>query len=141
MTRGAAGVFTPTPDGLPGNDDLGALSGWLVWTMLGLYPTTPEAPVYTVASPVFESATLHTYGGDVTIAAPGASAVSKYVQHVRLGSSEHERAWVSEAELLRAGTFTLEMGPIPDVAWGSAPSQSPPSLSTDADLRVFGCRR
>ena len=25
-------IFRATPDGLPGNDDLGALSGWLVWT-------------------------------------------------------------------------------------------------------------
>ena len=45
--------------GYPGNDDLGALSGWLVWTMLGVYPMTPGAPMYTVASPIFEKATIH----------------------------------------------------------------------------------
>ncbi|MGB1557937.1 MAG: glycoside hydrolase domain-containing protein, partial [Oceanococcaceae bacterium] len=36
--RSAASLYTDLPNGLPGNDDLGALSGWLVWTMLGAYP-------------------------------------------------------------------------------------------------------
>ena len=33
-------LFGPTPDGEPGNDDLGALSSWYVWAALGLYPIT-----------------------------------------------------------------------------------------------------
>ena len=29
--------YSDRPDGLPGNDDSGAMSSWLVWNMLGLY--------------------------------------------------------------------------------------------------------
>ena len=140
VARGAASVFTATPDGLPGNDDLGGLSGWLVWTMLGLYPMTPGAPMFVVASPVFTDATIRTGRGDIRIGAPGASAASRYVQEATFGGAPLDRAWVTEEELLDAGSLTLTMGPLPDTTWGAAPELAPPSLSTAADLSVFGCR-
>lgn len=34
--------FSDTPDGLPGNDDSGAMSAWLVWAMLGRYPVAGQ---------------------------------------------------------------------------------------------------
>ena len=139
VTRGVVSLFTPTPDGLPGNDDLGGLSGWLVWTMLGVYPMTPGAPMYVVGSPVFEEAVLRTYAGDVTIAAPGASPAGKYVQSATLGTAVLDRPWLTEAELLDAGTVTFEMGPVPNTSWGAGADAAPPSLSTH-DLGDFGCR-
>ena len=33
--------FDDTPAGLPGNDDLGAMSSWLVWASLGMFPPVP----------------------------------------------------------------------------------------------------
>jgi predicted alpha-1,2-mannosidase len=50
--------FTAAPDGLPGNDDAGALSAWLFWTALGLYPACPGASEYRVGSPLFARATI-----------------------------------------------------------------------------------
>ena len=35
-------MYGPLRDGLPGNDDMGQMSAWLVWTMLGLYPGATE---------------------------------------------------------------------------------------------------
>ena len=35
-------LYGPTPDGEPGNDDLGAMSSWYVWAAMGLYPETPD---------------------------------------------------------------------------------------------------
>ncbi len=34
--------FSDTPAGLPGNDDSGAMSSWLVWAMLGRYPVAGQ---------------------------------------------------------------------------------------------------
>src|SRR5262249_12596905 len=48
-----ATAYSPAPDGLPGNDDAGATSSWLVFSMLGLYPVTPGQPVYVIGSPTF----------------------------------------------------------------------------------------
>lgn len=35
--------FSDTPAGLPGNDDSGAMSSWLIWAMLGRYPVAGQA--------------------------------------------------------------------------------------------------
>jgi putative alpha-1,2-mannosidase len=51
--RSVQALFTPTPDGMPGNDDLGSLTGWYVWAALGLQPNTYGSPVLTVGSPLF----------------------------------------------------------------------------------------
>ena len=47
-------LFSPTPDGEPGNDDLGAMSSWYVWAALGLYPSTPGTSILTVNTPLFD---------------------------------------------------------------------------------------
>ncbi len=139
MARAAASLYTPTTDGLPGNDDLGALSGWLVWTMLGIYPMTPGAPLYVTASPVFERAVVHRPGrSDLVIEAPGASPVAKYVSSATLGDSPLDRAWLTEDEL-DGGTLRLQMSEVPNVEWGAGPAAAPPSLSTHP-TSSFGCR-
>ena len=132
-------LFTPTPDGLPGNDDLGALSGWLVWAMLGLGPVTPGAPLHTIGSPVFERATLHLPGGDLVIDAPGASPTAPFVRSAALDGAPLERAWVRHDELTGGATLRLDVGPVPDARWGADPASAPPSWSTH-DLAAFGCR-
>ncbi|HVM96998.1 MAG TPA: GH92 family glycosyl hydrolase, partial [Candidatus Acidoferrales bacterium] len=52
------GEFDDTPAGLPGNDDLGAMSSWLVWSALGMFPTLPGQDVLTLNTPLFPSATI-----------------------------------------------------------------------------------
>ena len=139
VARAAASLYTPTIDGLPGNDDLGALSGWLVWTMLGLYPMTPGAPLYVTASPVFERAVVHRPGrSDLVIEAPGASPAAKYVASATLGGAPLGRAWLTEDEL-DAATLRLQMSAVPNVSWGAVRAAAPPSLSTHA-TGSFGCR-
>ena len=35
-------MWNATTGGIPGNDDLGAMSSWYVWSALGLYPQVPS---------------------------------------------------------------------------------------------------
>jgi predicted alpha-1,2-mannosidase len=133
-------LFRATPDGLPGNDDLGGLSAWHVWSMLGLGPVTPGAPLHVIGSPAFERATVRLGGRRaITIAAPGASPLAKYVRGARLGGRALDRAWVDEGRLRRGATLELDMGATPDTTWGAAPELRPPSAS-DGPLSRFGCR-
>ena len=136
VSRAAGSIYTPTPNGLPGNDDLGALSGWLLWNMAGLYPMNPGTPLAVVGSPVFEKVTLHRPGGDLVIEAPGASAANKYVQSAAIDGTPWDRSWL----LLPRGaaTIRLEMGPAPNFEFGAAADARPPSVSTDG-LAGFGC--
>jgi predicted alpha-1,2-mannosidase len=137
--RQVQGLFRPTPDGLPGNDDLGGLSATHVFSALGFGPVTPGAPFYVVGSPQFERAEIALpRGRTFTVEAPGASLPGKYVQAARLGGKGLDRAWFSHDDVASGTTLTLTMGTSPNTTWGSAAGAVPPSAS-QASLRSFGC--
>lgn len=137
--RSAASLYTPTPDGLPGNDDLGALSGWLVWTMLGVYPITPGAPLYTIASPVFDRAVIHMADGkDLVIEAPGTTFATKYVQAASLDNQALSTTWFTHDDIADGATLRFTMGAVPNLTFGAGTDARPPSLSTH-DVSDFGC--
>lgn len=50
--------FQNKPDGLPGNDDTGTMSAWLVYSMMGIYPISPGSPEYTITTPMFDKITI-----------------------------------------------------------------------------------
>ena len=51
--------YSNAPSGLPGNDDTGTMSAWLVYAMMGFYPVTPADPGYTLFAPRFDKIVLH----------------------------------------------------------------------------------
>lgn len=51
--------YKNAPDGIPGNDDTGTMSAWLVYAMMGIYPMTPAEPSYTLIKPRFEKVIIH----------------------------------------------------------------------------------
>jgi hypothetical protein len=103
--------------------------------MLGVYPMTPGAPLYTVASPIFERAVVHRPGSDLIIDAPGASPVSKFVQSATLDGSPLEKTWFTTTQ---GNELSLQMGPVPSTSWGTGASAAPPSASHDP-VDAFGC--
>ncbi|MEA2375923.1 MAG: hypothetical protein QOD53_2386 [Thermoleophilaceae bacterium] len=136
--RALQGIFRPTPNGLPGNDDLGGMSGWFVWAALGIGPVTPGAPFYVLGSPEFTRATITPAGGSpIVIDAPGASDTNKYVRSAKLGTTSLGRAWLYDSELRGARRLTLTMGSSPS-SLGTAAPAVPPSAS-DSALARFGC--
>jgi predicted alpha-1,2-mannosidase len=70
-------LWNTTPGGIPGNDDLGEMSSWYVWSALGMYPGIPGRAELILASPQFERAAIHRTVGDIVIEAhrrsPGAT--------------------------------------------------------------------
>jgi putative alpha-1,2-mannosidase len=136
--RAAQQAWRPTIDGLPGNDDLGGLSAWYVWTALGFGPFTPGAPLYMVGSPIFERASIALHHGRFTVQAPGASLGGKYVQSASLNGKPLKGAWFGDDELRRGGVLHLAMGPLPNTTWATSATDVPPSVS-DSALSRFGC--
>ena len=142
IMRGYQALFRPTPDGMPGNDDLGSMSAWYIWSALGFYPVTGGAPVYAVGSPVFEEARIVPIGGGatVTVRAPGASLVNRYITSATLGEESLDRPWFTHSELLDKGTVSFSMSPTANTEWGAAPAAAPPSMKSHA-VSAFGCPR
>jgi predicted alpha-1,2-mannosidase len=63
VRRALTTSFSPTPGGLPGNDDTGALSAWFVLAALGRYPAVPGTAVFVRTRPLFARARVHTRDG------------------------------------------------------------------------------
>jgi len=119
------------PAGLKGNDDTGQMSAWYVFSAIGLYPVAPGSPHYEIGSPLFEEARIDLGGGRTfTVRARGASAANLYLQSATLDGRPYDRPWIAHADVARGATLELQMGPLPNRAWGARPEDAPPSLST-----------
>ncbi len=109
-------IYAAGADGLPGNDDAGTMSAWLVFSMLGIYPV-PGTDRYVVGAPAFPRATIAVQGGAFTIEAPDVSATHVYVQSVALDGKPLATPTLHHADLHAGGTLSFVMGPAPS-AWG-----------------------
>jgi putative alpha-1,2-mannosidase len=138
LARAYQGLYRPTPDGLPGNDDLGTMSAWFVWSALGFYPAIPGSPLYVIGSPSFDEAVIRTAGAPFTVRAPGASLAVKYVQAATLDGSPLDRSWLSRSELAPGGSLEFALDTAPSRRWASQPSARPPSMSASS-LADFRC--
>jgi len=125
-----AEVYAATPGGEPGNDDLGAMSSWLVWAYLGMYPETPGAPVLVLGAPVFAKVTLRLGNGRrVVVTAPGATTRT-YVRALAVNGAPWSRDWLPDSLFLGGSGSTplaFTRGGIPDPTWAAAPADRPPS--------------
>jgi hypothetical protein len=127
VVRAAMTLFTTGPDGMTGNDDLGTMSAWYVFSSLGLYPTMSGANFLAVSSPTFPTAKVKTAGGTLRITAPGASDDNRYIQHVRLNGGNLAKTWVSWSSIAGGGTLTHTLGTAPS-RWGRSVNDQPPSV-------------
>ena len=119
--------FTDTLQGIPGDEDGGGMSAFVVFSMMGFYPVTPTIPTYDIVSPVFEKVTIHLHNGkDFVITAPHASRENKYVQKIELNGKALDCVWFRHSDLVRGGRLELTMGDTPSTVLGSAPEAFPP---------------
>jgi predicted alpha-1,2-mannosidase len=122
--------YNAGPMGLCGDDDIGSLSSWYVFSAMGFYPVSPGRPVYDLGSPLFETVTISLAEGKAfTIRAKDVSDRNKYIQSATLNGVPLNRPWLWHHEITDGGTLELVMGSRPNKAWGSAPEVAPPSMS------------
>jgi predicted alpha-1,2-mannosidase len=126
-------LYSDTPAGEPGNDDLGTLSASYVWDELGLYPEIPGTSVLTLASPAFPQIVID---GKIKVVAPGAggaagetgvAASNPYVQALTVNGRPWNKAYVDLAALRGGATLSYDLASSPDVEWASTARSAPPS--------------
>ncbi|WP_437441231.1 GH92 family glycosyl hydrolase [Sphingomonas morindae] len=123
--------YKPTPDGLAGNDDLGQMSAWLVFTALGFYPVTPGSGEYVIGRPFLDRATLALPNGRrFTMEARHLSAANRYVGSVTLNGRPLARSVIRHADILAGGTLVFTMQKTPNRKWATAPGDRPYSMSS-----------
>lgn len=122
------------PTGIPGQDDLGAMSAWYVWSALGLYPNYPGRAELLVTAPLFPRAVIRRANQvGIAIEAPRAATAAGYIRGVTLDGRPVTRAWLPESFIATSGTLVFDVSDQPDTTgWGTAPADRPPSFSSPA---------
>jgi predicted alpha-1,2-mannosidase len=122
--------YKPTPDGLVGNDDLGQMSAWLVFTALGFYPVTPGSNQYVLGRPFVDHALLHLPNGKtLSIKSDESSAAQCFVKDVLLNGKSLDRAYVTHEELMQGGALTFVFSGEKDAVWSHRRLHAPYSVT------------
>ena len=113
--------------GVPGDEDGGGMSAFVVFSMMGFYPVTPGSPTYNIGSPVFSDVKIDLGDGNVfEIVADGATHDNKYVQSATLNGEELSGPWFDHSRITAGGVLSLKMGPKANKKWGIG--NPPPSV-------------
>jgi len=132
VERIRAEAFKARPDGLPGNDDSGALSAWFAFQAMGLYPN-PGHDYYLITTPLFPQTTIRlTKDQTFTIAAPDLDPARHniYIKGATLNGRRLDRAWLRHEWIRHGGRLVLEMTDSPG-KWPSRKAAPPPSMSDE----------
>ena len=128
-------VFTNAPALMNNNDDLGAESSTLAWSMLGVSPAYPGSAVLTLNAPQFPQELIHlASGATLAISAPGVSSSTPYVQALLVNGSAATAPWLDASFVQSGGTLEFTMGGAPNTSWGTAPTDAPPSYGATAAI-------
>jgi predicted alpha-1,2-mannosidase len=120
--------YTDNLFGIPGDEDGGGMSAFVMFSMMGFFQVTPGIPVYTIGSPVFTKTTVDLPNGKkFTLIAENSSKENKYIQEAFLNGEPLNKPWFTHNELMNGGTIKLIMGGKPNKQWGSDIADAPPS--------------
>lgn len=135
VLRAAQSLFTNAPNGVTGNDDLGTMSAWYLFSAVGLYPAVPGSGEFLLHAPRFERVEIDLGNGrTLAIAAAGAKAAAPtYVDRVTLDGQAHERVWLDWEQLQRGPRIDFALSARANAhGWGTAASALPRSACASA---------
>ena len=112
-------LYTPTPDGLIGNEDCGQMSAWYVFSAAGFYPVTPGSTTYAIGSPLFPEMRFSLENGkSFVVKAEGVSDRNVYIQSATLNGKPYSKSYLEHADLLAGGELVFTMGSQPNRFFG-----------------------
>ncbi|CAL9348527.1 hypothetical protein SUDANB95_00415 [Actinosynnema sp. ALI-1.44] len=123
VNRAAQTLFVNAPNGVTGNDDLGTMSAWYVFSALGLYPAVPGTGRFLLHAPRYPRSTIHLADGSLTITAPDATpARLQYIRAVTLNGTAHDSTWIDHEDLVAGADVDVRLTDDPAEAdWGTPP--------------------
>lgn len=105
--------YRDAPDGIPGNDDTGAMSAWAVFSMMGFYPDCPGVPYYILTTPVFDRVEIELdpdfYGTDMLVIEKDPDTSGKYIDAVYSGGKKYGGFRIGHKELLDGGHLVFKL--------------------------------
>lgn len=105
--------YTPTPDGISGNEDVGQMSSWYILSTLGFYQVEPAGGRYFFGSPMIDEAVLKVRDGEFMIHVYNNSDDNRYIQSVALNGRVHNQPWIDFEDIAKGGILEITMGSTP----------------------------
>ncbi len=122
--------YKPVASGLAGNDDLGQMSAWLVFTALGFYPVAPGTGEYVIGRPFLNRAALTLPGGKAfTVVTDGLSDANRYIGSVTLNGQPLDRSYIRDSEIRAGGELRFTMQARPNKSWATSVKARPYSMT------------
>ncbi|MDQ1141005.1 GH92 family glycosyl hydrolase [Pedobacter agri] len=120
--------FTAKPDGLCGNEDVGQMSAWYVFSAMGFYPVNPANGAYVFGTPLVNSATIALpENKKFDIRVIGNSVANKYIQKILINGKPYNKGFILHKTISDGGTMQIYMGNQPSKTWGVNPADRPVS--------------
>ncbi|MEV6793555.1 GH92 family glycosyl hydrolase [Streptomyces sp. NPDC051320] len=132
VVHAALTLFTDTPTGMTGNDDLGTMSAWNVLSSIGIFPVQPGTDTWGLSTPAFQRVDLtldrrYYPHGHLTVSAPGASDTDRYIQSAAVNGKAHPKTYLTTDEIRSGRDLTFTVGSRPS-DWGTGASAAPPAI-------------
>ena len=118
--------------GVPGDEDGGGMSAFVVFSMMGFYPVTPGLPIYVIGSPFFEQVSVDLgYNNKFEVLCENYSKENKYIQSATLNGKDWNKSWFTHDDLMKGGQLKFVMGNKANKKWASSLTSVPPSFELE----------
>jgi predicted alpha-1,2-mannosidase len=121
-------LYADTPEGLCGNEDVGQMSAWFVFSSIGFYPVNPANGAYVFGSPLFDKVSIQLPGDKkFTVNVSNNTTKNIYIQNVKLNGQKYTKAYLLYEDIMKGGELEISMGDKPS-KWGTAVGDRPKSV-------------
>ncbi len=108
-------LYSDSPDGLSGNEDVGQMSAWYILSSLGFYEVEPASGRYWFGTPIFNAVEIDTEDGIFTIKTENLSDEARYIQKVTLNGKAYTKGYLYHKDIAKGGELILHMGKEPKI--------------------------
>lgn len=106
--------YKNAPDGIPGNDDCGTLSAWVIYSMMGIYPVCPGNTDYAITSPVFDKITIQLdpefhSGKTFEILTHRKNSTDYFIDKMTINGIENKNYFINHSDIIKGGKIEYEL--------------------------------
>jgi predicted alpha-1,2-mannosidase len=94
-------MYNSSSSGLPGNDDLGTMGAWYVFSSIGLYPFIPGVGGFTINLPQFDKIKIALQNNTLEILK--SKSEFDYVKSVSINNLNHNSNWIDLEQISNGG--------------------------------------
>ncbi len=106
--------FKNTFDGIPGNDDCGTMSAWVVYSMMGFYPVCPGDMNYTIVTPVFDKISIDLdekyYSNSTFEIIKHSTSDNEYIKDIKWNGQSVNSYFINNSKVTKGGKLEIFTG-------------------------------